>query len=308
MIASPRIYFTLCAAVLLLSACGPRKSSILINFEPGAARVADLKSETEIAVTALGLTINVTLRIDAGLKFVVKSVDQTGAADLAVTFERFNVDVVAPFDEIADDGETRKTLDEIEDAYRGKTISARVTPLGQIERVTGADRIEAELRALRIDRRGAGPLGDLMQLASEDTVRDMVGVIFESYRLDPAAVGDTWTAVQPLVPGMPFDVNVQYTLNDWMDDGAAMDVTGEMSKNEVRLPGPLAITIQPDLAGTHSGNRTLHADGWVRSEEIKTDLSGVVALNEFPFPLPENAKSGIKLAIRGTRRVASYPQ
>lgn len=158
-------------------------------------------------------------------------------------------------------------------AMTGHPVTARLSPNGSVQAVTGVEALFDSLTAaqedsmqVRLMRRMLGPEG----------VRQQLNLAFNIYPDRPVTVGDTWSTQSSIRVGVPMQVEATYTLDSLASETAFLDTQMELKsggEDEQMQMGGMAMDL--DLNGSMDGTIRLDLPSGLPTEStMEVDVSG----------------------------------
>lgn len=160
-------------------------------------------------------------------------------------------------------------------AITGHTLTARLSPRGSVQAVTG---VEALLDSLTAGQ-------DTMQakllrrMLSPEAVRQQVNLNFNIYPERAVTPGDRWSSQSSIRLGVPMQIDATYTLDSIRSDRAFVDAHMRIASAE--------------------GDSTMRIGGMAMDMSLEGHMDGTI-LVDVPSGLPQETDLTLEMSGRGT--------
>jgi hypothetical protein len=189
---------------------GKDKISLRLAWKPGETR--RLRLSLDYRTTHEDVPGEKISKAIIVYRFRVLAVDKDGTADCLVTYERFMEKEDRPGNPKTSEYDSAKPPAVVPDEWKamaaavGRGFSLRITSLGRVVEVRGADALAEQLvNALKDVPEETRPwLEDWAQtMFSESNTKAGFNGLFDYLAKEPVAVGDTWSRVVAVNHGLP---------------------------------------------------------------------------------------------------------
>lgn len=280
--------------------------TLRLNLKPGQSytqRMTTSQEETQRVGNTLsksGQTMTFDIRYD------VQQVSAEGIATVKATYIRTASTLksmgLETFYDSAGGGTPPKEFAVLA-SFVGKGFTMELARDGSVRSVSGmTEMIESMRKDLVMDEEGKEQFIKAMKnMASDESIRDMMEGNFAMFPLTPVAIGESWTRTLRASMMFPVEEENTWTLKSVEGNKATLEVTSLIrpagEKTEVDLFGTM---VDVKLEGTQSGTATLDLDsGWTLSSTIYQNVDGsMTPLGQSGAPsIPMHFKTTITLSL-----------
>ncbi len=286
----------LVAVACLLPGCSnPDKNKLIFKPKVGEKRTVLLKQENAqtMKMAGMGMNQSMTSGTDATYLLSVDSIDPEGTATITVTYDdmKFSVPGMgaegAAMPGMEAMGNPAEMMKKLQEAFKGQTFTMRVSRLGEVLAIEGADKVvEKVIGAIGDD---SNPMMSMMKemmktFMSEQTIKMGMTTLFVKAPDKSLNTADTWNDSFTFeMAGIPTTTDIAYTLRGRNGgyvtiDGALTSKVDFANSSMLKMLGDMKMT--GDLTGKGTGVYSIdEASGWLTRREDKTNTSGKISMD-----------------------------
>lgn len=286
-----------------LSACSS-KSALQLKLEEGDSRYLHMEAKRYMTMSVMGTEMDMGQEETLVYKFEVQNVAPDGESTVKVTYDDISIHMDLPMMERmpAAPSDMFAWLEEV----KGKSFTIRLTPLGKVVEIDGADEILDTL-AESVQRETAGFPGGGSQMFenifSDEAIREAIEGVLNIYRLHPVGVGDAWTVVTTRSVGMPLTSETTYTVAERKAGSLTLNMSVVIKPNEGATAAFGPMEMEYAISGTGTGTLEVdEATGWIRSGEYTLDIDGEVSILGMPV-----AGGPMTISVKERSTISSFP-
>ena len=296
------MFATLMLLAVSHSAVAADRIELTMNLQPGESHTMVLDVDQTINQNMMGQQIKMDQLI--GMTMTYAGTDrpsENGGVWVEVSYDRVRFKMSGPMPVDYDSqggGANNNPMAQGFAALVGQKLAMEFLPNGDVPNIEGV----AELQQKMLDGMNlpAGPQRAAAEEAlklqfNEDMIKQMVAAMGAMYPDQPVSRGDRWDATFEMGGMTPMSVKSSYTLSDFDDATATLDVTGNIGPNPNAQPVVMSgMEMDAEFTGTQTGQVVMDREsGWLISSEIDQDMKGGMTMN-----LPDGQSIDIDMTIK----------
>jgi len=283
----------LCVACLSPGCSNPDKNKLIFKPKVGDKRTVLLKQDTTqtIKMAAMGSMPAMTSGTDATYLLSVESVDPDGTSTIKVTYDdmTYRSPMLGAAGMPGMDAAGANPADMIkkmQEAFKGQTFTVRVSRLGEVTAIEGADKIgENVSKAMGDDSNPMMKMvKDMMKtVIGEATIKAGMSTLFIKAPDKSLNAADTWNDSLTIeTAGIPTTTDTAYTLvgraNGYVTiNGALTTKINFADSSMAKMLGE--IKMSGDLSGTGTGTYSIdEASGWLTHRADTSNVAGKMSM------------------------------
>ena len=322
------IAVTVIAVVTLGPGCNPDKNKLFFKPQQGAKRIVDAEEAMNVSMNVMGMSMSFGTSMEYTFDMTTNSIDELGNSTIDVAFKSVVYDMtgldamlggggtgVAGMPAIpgmpkGDDPFGIKSLKAAMKSVEGQSFTVKVSKLGEVTEVSGADTIAEKASSMYKPPAIAGPVSSkqvLTRAIGDEAMKKTMESIFNTRPDKKLNAGDTWqekTTGGDAMVAMTQDTTMTVKERAGgmvnVESAAKIDITpaADMLKKMGEMPG-----FKMELSGQGSGTYKFdEATGWLVDGVATAKIPGSMSMSA-----PQMGNMSIPIEASYKMSVKSYP-
>jgi hypothetical protein len=281
-----------------------------MNLAPGDTVVQRLDIDQDIDQVMFGQ--NIQMQQFIGMTLRTQFLDrpsEAGGVWAAITYDRVQFKQTGPQGNL--DYDSADPPDPVPMGARaftgmvGRTLQVEYHADGRVVQIEGIDAMmQAMVEALDLPE---GPSREALETAMKsqmnpDTLKQMINMASGFYPDRPVARGESWDDRQKVAGMMPMTIDTTYTLKDYDEQHATLDLVGKIGPNpDAQAPVVNGAELDAEMNGTQTGQTLINRKtGWpIRSSIDQNMVGGITVV------APDGNSFEIDMTITGTVKMTT---
>lgn len=291
----------------LLQACGGKKEKYTFEYKLKEGDTFSQNSTIDVKATQtmMGQEIDITTTITANIAFTVTKVVE-GKYEIEMKYTEMKLDLDMGVRKITFDSNTPETVATPEDmspmfkAMTGKPVNITIDKYGNVEKVTGFEKIIADMLGSIDNDLDEETKQQLLatgkQQFSEESIKESFKTTFFYSAGKEVSVGESWNINREIsTNNIKLAANTKMTLKSVEDNIATIEVSGDVgTPKEGIVQNMQGFETKITMQGTQKGNMKVDINtGLVKNTGINMILDGELEMMGMKMPQKININTSV---------------